>query len=78
MRKAVVASPDACQVMVDRAGFEFLKIDPGAGSPGALPGQFLQMLILALEVKKSLMKIIKQPIGYLGRIRWKLFEMWHP
>jgi hypothetical protein len=61
--------------MVDRAGFEALKIGSGAGGPGALPGQFLQRPILLMQVKKSLMKIVKRPIGYSGRLRWKPFEM---
>jgi hypothetical protein len=65
----------AGQVIVDRARFEPLKIGPGADGPGALPGQFLQRIILLTQVKKSLMKIVKRPIGYSGRIRWKLFEM---
>ena len=28
-----------------------------------------------MQVKKSLMKIVKRPIGYTGRIRWKVIEM---
>jgi hypothetical protein len=48
---------------------------PGAGGPGALPGQFHQRLMLLMQEKKTLMKIVKGPIGYSGRIRWKLFEI---